>query len=102
MRGSQVEWVGQLDRYTTVTGYQVDPVVGFLSPDFQPRPDGNEIVAAFEVPLAFLLDPGQRQVQERELWGTRVRSFEYRYERFRIWGATAAMIQNFLSIIDIK
>ena len=78
------------------------PSSRFLSPGFQARPDGSEIVDAFEVPLDFLLDPRQRQVQERELWGTRVRGYEYRYNGFRIWGATAAMIQNFLRIVDLK
>ena len=50
---------GQLPDYETVTGYRVTPVVGWVEPPFALTPDPFEVADVFEVPLDFLLDPGQ-------------------------------------------
>ena len=39
----QTEIVGFLDAYQTVTGFLVTPVVAFVDPGFQPRPDPFEV-----------------------------------------------------------
>jgi 8-oxo-dGTP pyrophosphatase MutT (NUDIX family) len=86
---------GFLDAYETGTGYAVLPVVGLLSEGFALTPDTNEVAEIFEVPLAFLLDPSNRQKNQTE-WNGRLRSYyAYRYNGHYIWGATAAMLVNF-------
>jgi 8-oxo-dGTP pyrophosphatase MutT (NUDIX family) len=87
--------LGYLDPFVTITGFHVFPVVATVSREYVPRLDPSEVAEAFEVPLAFLLDP--RNVHELEVdWqGRRRRLLEYRYEGHRIWGATAAMLVNF-------
>jgi 8-oxo-dGTP pyrophosphatase MutT (NUDIX family) len=84
--------LGSLARYDTVTGYRVTPVVGWVEPPFDVTPDPVEVAEVFEVPLAFLLDPANRQRHFRML-GTHRRDywaipFGPRY----IWGATASML----------
>ena len=86
---------GFLEAFETGTGYAILPVVGLLAENFSLAPDANEVADIFEVPLAFLIDPKNRQRQSREFQG-RMRSFySFTYKERYIWGATAAMLVNF-------
>lgn len=86
---------GFLDTYETGTGYAILPVVGVLSEGFALRPGAAEVERIFEVPLAFLLDPRNRE-QNSAPWQGQIRTYySYRYNGHRIWGATAAMIVDF-------
>jgi hypothetical protein len=69
-------------------------VVGILTPPFELAPDANEVEEIFEVPLAFLLDPANRQRQSREWQGELRWFFAMPYERHYIWGATAGILVN--------
>lgn len=87
-----VEVVGFLPEYRTGTGFNVTPVVGFVTPPFDLRLDAFEVAEAFEVPLAFLLDAANHQEHEIH-WRGRLRRYHAMPygDRF-IWGATAGMI----------
>ncbi|MGE0178341.1 MAG: CoA pyrophosphatase [Sphingomonas sp.] len=90
----EVEVIGIADRYRTITGFEVTPVVGIVPPDLQLRPYPGEVAALFEVPLAHLLDPAHHVVRTVDWRGVERRYFEIDHEGRRIWGATAAMIVN--------
>ena len=49
----------RLDTQRAGSGYSIAPLVGLVTPPVALQPDGVEIVEAFEVPLGFLLDPGE-------------------------------------------
>jgi 8-oxo-dGTP pyrophosphatase MutT (NUDIX family) len=86
---------GFLEAYETGTGFAILPVVGLLSEGFALVPQPSEVAEIFEVPLAFLLDPANRQKNQTE-WMGRMRTFySFRYNGHYIWGATAAMLVNF-------
>jgi 8-oxo-dGTP pyrophosphatase MutT (NUDIX family) len=88
--------LGYLDRLETVSGFSVTPVVARLAADAVLAPQPGEVARLFEVPLAFLLDPGNlRQVDYHSPRGTR-KVFEYAGVEPRIWGATAAILVNLL------
>ena len=89
-----VEIVGTADRYRTITGFEVTPVIGIVPPDVPLTPHPGEVEAVFEAPLAYLLDPGHQAVRTAEFRGRERSYFEIDYEGRRIWGATAAMIVN--------
>lgn len=91
---SAVEVVGTADRYRTVTGFEVTPVVGVVPPDLPLTPHEVEVAAVFEVPLAFLLDRANHRRAEMEWRGRRRSYWEITWNDRRIWGATAAMIVN--------
>jgi len=91
---SQVEVIGTADRYRTITGYEVTPVVGVVRPDLVLRPQPSEVAEIFEAPLAHLLEPANHIEQAVEWQGRERRYFEIFWEDRRIWGATAAMIVN--------
>jgi 8-oxo-dGTP pyrophosphatase MutT (NUDIX family) len=91
---AQVEVVGVADRYVTVTGFEVTPVVGIVPPDLPLTPHPGEVAALFEAPLHYLLDPNH-QMERTAMWRGRERHYyEIEWDGRRIWGATAAMIVN--------
>jgi 8-oxo-dGTP pyrophosphatase MutT (NUDIX family) len=89
-----VEVVGTADRYRTVTGYEVTPVIGVVPPDLALIPAEAEVAAVFEVPLAFLLDTANHVEATAQYQGHERRYYEILWGERRIWGATAAMIVN--------
>jgi 8-oxo-dGTP pyrophosphatase MutT (NUDIX family) len=89
-----VSVAGFLDPYETGTGYAILPVVGLLSEGFPLLPEPNEVAEIFEVPLAFLLDPGNRERHSREWQGRRREYYAFTYDGHYIWGATAAILVN--------
>jgi len=96
---SRVDVVGSLDRYITRTGFDVTPVVGFVDPPFDLRPDPKEVEAVFEVPLAHVLEPGNRQRHSRIYQGNRRHFYAFPYGDYYIWGATAGMLVNLSDIL---
>lgn len=94
-----VEVLGSLPTYTTGTRFVVTPVVALVDPAHQLALNADEVAAAFEVPLAFLLDPANHRRHAIEVSGARREWFSMPWrehdgtERF-IWGATAGMLRN--------
>ena len=89
-----VEGSGTADRYLTVTGFEVTPVVGIVPPDLELAPHPGEVAALFEAPLDYLLDPRHQRVRTAQWRGRERTYYEIEWEGRRIWGATAAMIVN--------
>lgn len=86
--------LGRFDSHQTVTNFSVTPFVGLVAADFVPRPDPQEVEEVFEVPLAFLLDPTNRQVHRRH-WPGGWRLYQaIPYGPYYIWGATARMLAS--------
>ena len=86
--------IGPVDRYRTVTGFTVTPVLAAIPADLVFVPSEHEVAAVFEVPLDHLLDPAN-QIEQDTVWrGVDRRYWEIRWQDRRIWGATAAMIVN--------
>ena len=96
---SQVEVLGCLQQYVTVTGYRVTPVVGLVHPPVSLTPDALEVAEIFEVPLPFLLDPANRQSNVVVHQGKRRHYYAFPYRDYYIWGATAGMLMNFQAFL---
>jgi 8-oxo-dGTP pyrophosphatase MutT (NUDIX family) len=91
---SEVEILGIADRYRTVTGFEVTPVLGIVPPDLPLSPHPGEVAAIFEARLYHVLDTAHQHVRSG-LWRGRERTYyEIEWDGRRIWGATAAMIVN--------
>lgn len=90
----RVEIIGLADRYRTITGFDVTPVLGVVPPDLALAAHPIEVAAIFEVPLHHLLEPARHIVRTVD-WRGKPRSYyEIEWEDQHIWGATAAMIVN--------
>lgn len=95
-----VEPFGYLDSFATVSGYCVLPVVGFVQGNHGAIPDGIEVAAVFEVPFAHILRPDTLRPGSIQ-WRGRSRSIvEFDWQNHRVWGATAAMLQNFVQRLE--
>jgi 8-oxo-dGTP pyrophosphatase MutT (NUDIX family) len=86
---------GFMEGYETGTGFAILPVVGVLREGFTLMPNPAEVNEIFEVPLAFLLDPKNRELQSREWQGRKREFYAFNYGSHYIWGATAAILVNF-------
>ena len=91
---SRVELWGSADRYRTVTGFAVTPVVGLIPPDLPLAPHEAEVADWFEAPLSFLLDPANQQRMSADFQGRTRHYYQIDWQGRRIWGATAAMLVN--------
>ena len=112
---SHVDVLGRLPVYITGTQFIVTPVVALVRPGFVLHPNPAEVAHAFEVPLAFLMNPAHHRRHRLEWDGNAREWFSMPYvervqvepragesppsadtevERF-IWGATAGMLRNF-------
>jgi 8-oxo-dGTP pyrophosphatase MutT (NUDIX family) len=91
----QVEVLGYLDPFATISAYHVYPVVARISSVFEASPDENEVAEVFETPFEFFLDEKNIVQVERSFQGVTRRMPEYHWQNYRIWGATAMMMLNF-------
>ena len=102
----RIEVLAELPAYLTGTGYRVTPIVGLVEPGFELSLDAFEVAEAFEVPLAFLMNP-QHHERRRVVHGEIDRTFyampwrcERRSREYFIWGATAAMLRNLYRLLS--
>jgi 8-oxo-dGTP pyrophosphatase MutT (NUDIX family) len=86
---------GFLDPYETVnSGFMILPVVGFVREGFTLNVNLREVAQVFEVPLAYLCDPGKRSRMSVERQGAMREFHTIPFGEHTIWGATAEMIVN--------
>jgi len=94
---AHVSVIGATDRFVTGTGYDITPVLGLLPPDLPIVPNPIEVADWFEAPLAYILDPANH-ARKSMLYQGRMRGYtEIVWEGHRIWGVTAAIIENLSS-----
>jgi len=86
--------LGYLDPYLSTTNYLVIPVVARISPSYTLDLNPHEVADTFEVPLAFLMDPGHHELHAREWQGRLRRYYAMPYQERYIWGVTAGIIRN--------
>ena len=91
---SSAELVGLADRYRTITGFDVTPVIVVVPPDLDLHPNADEVEAIFEAPLSYVLDAANHARRSLDWHGTTRHYYEMHWDGFRIWGATAAMLVN--------
>jgi 8-oxo-dGTP pyrophosphatase MutT (NUDIX family) len=92
----EVDIVGRLDRYSTITGYLVSPFVGRLRRwPLELVPDPGEVAEILAVPIRKLVEPGALSTAELGT-GRTINFFEVGEQV--IWGATARMLRQVLEL----
>jgi 8-oxo-dGTP pyrophosphatase MutT (NUDIX family) len=89
-----VDPVGYLDLYGTSFGFRILPTVAKVRPGFTLRISRAEVDDAFEVPLAFLMNPANHQTHTREFRGMERSYYAMPYAERYIWGATAGILRT--------
>lgn len=106
-----VHVIGTLPHYITGTHFVISPVVALVEPGFELNINPHEVAQAFEVPLAFLMNPANHNEHAFEWQGAQRRWFSMPYPALAdevtpdpldhfIWGATAGMLRNFYRFLS--
>jgi 8-oxo-dGTP pyrophosphatase MutT (NUDIX family) len=89
-----IDPLGYLDTYLSGTGFRIVPVVALISPAFHLQLNPAEVDEAFEVPLSFLMTPGNHARHSREWKGVRRSFYAMPYGERYIWGVTAGILRK--------
>jgi 8-oxo-dGTP pyrophosphatase MutT (NUDIX family) len=96
---TRIQVLGRLPDYDIMTGFRVTPIVGWVEPPFELKPDPFEVAEVFEVPLEFFLDPNNHRRHQDEVKGRLRRYYSMPFGERYIWGATAGMLYSFYQIL---
>lgn len=101
----QINIVGELDTYITVSKYEVTPVAGIVNWPTSLKLQSSEVARAFLIPLAWLRDRNNFTFRARQnmdpLSARRHPIVVFNtFDEEVLWGATARMTLNFLKSID--
>jgi 8-oxo-dGTP pyrophosphatase MutT (NUDIX family) len=88
-----VEPIGYLDLYGTAFGFRILPTVARVRPGFKLKLNASEVDDAFEVPLAFLMNPENHQIHSKEFRGMERSYYAMPFAERYIWGATAGILR---------
>lgn len=102
LASENVEILGRLDPYITVTNFEVTPIVGVIAPPLRVKADPVEVAEIFEVPLSFFLDPANHQRHSRIANGVPRAYYAMPYGDRYIWGATAGMLLNLYDVLTAR
>jgi 8-oxo-dGTP pyrophosphatase MutT (NUDIX family) len=89
-----IEVIGRMPDYVSGSGYRIAPVLALVRPGFHLRLNRDEVDAAFEVPLRFLMDAANHRRDSRMWNGLEWFYYEMPYGGQRIWGVTAGIIRT--------
>ena len=93
LRREFIEPIGYLDVYGTAFGFRILPTVAKVKPGFKLSINEYEVVDAFEVPLAFLMNPENHQIHTKEFRGLERSYYAMPFAERYIWGATAGILR---------
>ena len=88
-----VDPIGHLDLYLTFSGFRILPTVARVDPAYRIVLNRTEVDEAFEVPLAFLMNPLNHQIHSKEFRGMERFYYAMPYGGHYIWGATAGILR---------
>ena len=97
---ARIELIGKLPDYEIPSGFRITPVVGWIEPPFDLRPDPFEVAEIFEAPLGYFLDPGNYQRRQYDFRGRHRHYMAIPYEGHYIWGATAGMLYSLYRMLS--
>lgn len=99
---SHIHVIGQLTPlYVFASNHLVYPTVAWI--DYRPlfRPDPHEVAQIIEIPLLDLLNPANRKEEEWQLRDRKAAVPFYLIQKQTIWGATAMMLSELLTLPTI-
>ena len=89
----QVQVLGYLDAYLTRTGFRIIPVVARVNPPFTLVPNPAEVVEAFEVPFAVLMNEASYLLKTRAWMDGPRYVYAIEHGERTIWGITAGILR---------
>lgn len=104
LEAHHVQVLGTLPEYVTGSAFYVTPVVALIAPTMTLKLNTHEVSDAFEIPLAYLMNPAHHRWHRYEFEGVMREWLSMPYHdgdqlRF-VWGATAGMLRNFYRFLS--
>lgn len=93
LKPEQVELLGLLDRFDTITGFRISPVVAAVHGPAEWQACPLEVAQIFTLPLVRVLDPESYRRHEIRRGGFSHEAWTMKSGCRPIWGATAAILR---------
>ncbi len=100
-----VEILGRLRDMLTITGYLVRPIVGIIPWPYPVKPQPSEVSRIFTIPLQWLADSNNRQIQTRkfQIRGETIPVIYFKpYDGEVLWGASARIVVLLLEALGLS
>ncbi|MFQ5934170.1 MAG: NUDIX hydrolase [Dehalococcoidia bacterium] len=99
IRREDVTILGQLSELQTRSNFRIVPFVGAFPYPYTYKANPMEVEEVLEVSINHLRDPRNRWEKMDDWWGYPSTEYYYRYKDHIIYGATARMVHQFLTLI---
>ena len=100
IRQEDVTILGELDDYGTHSGFVISPFVGVFPYPYEYNPSEIEVAEVLEAPIDHLLAPANHTTVRVDHDGSVYQDRAYKFQGHVIWGATARMLTQFLTVIS--
>ena len=90
---------GRLNQEATITSFSVAPFVGLIPYPYDFKLNDQEVERLIIVPLSHLMNPDNFSVELFPWAGKDYQTYKYPYKKDVIWGATARIVHNLLTLI---
>ncbi len=100
IRQEDVTVLGALDDYGTHSGFMISPFVGVFPYPYEYNPSEIEVAEVLEAPIDHLLAPANHTTVRVDHDGLIYQDKAYKFQGHVIWGATARMLTQFLTLIS--
>jgi 8-oxo-dGTP pyrophosphatase MutT (NUDIX family) len=104
LKPSDVQILGRLNDFITITNYHVTPIVGMIPWPFSLQLEKEEVSRVFTIPLDWLADPANREEQLRPLpppFPPITVIYFHPYDNEILWGASARFMVTLLKILSL-
>lgn len=97
---ASISVLGSLPEHHMPSGFRITPVIGWIVPPFDVKPDPFEVADVFEAPLTHFLNPANYQRREYRFRGKHRHYLAVPWEGRYIWGATAGMLHTLCRVLN--
>jgi 8-oxo-dGTP pyrophosphatase MutT (NUDIX family) len=100
-----VRILGHLRDMLTITHYRVTPIVGAIPWPYSLTPQPDEVSRIFSIPLKWIADPGNREVQKHKIQhqGKPIPVIHFKpFDNEILWGASARMTMLLLEALGLS
>jgi 8-oxo-dGTP pyrophosphatase MutT (NUDIX family) len=95
-----IRLLGEFDEYLSITGLIVTPFAAYVGGPLNLVPNPDEVDEILRVPFSVFQDSRTLRIETRERLGVERKVYFYDFQGKEVWGLTAQIIRDFLSLVD--
>ena len=85
--------------FVPVTGFMINPFIGYSLNKLEPTPNPLEVEAIFSVNILDLLNEANQTIEQRNIRGYDVEVPYFKLNNYEVWGATSMILSEFRDLI---